>query len=98
MTVSRLERAKELLHDVVRSVEMKQIVGDDQPIYLDESSYLIGEIAPGCDARMEGFDLLNPAFTRWLMGFPKDWDACADMATRSFRQLQSDSSKRQSQR
>jgi hypothetical protein len=37
---------------------------------------------------------LNPAFSRWLQGYPEEWDACAPMGTPSSRRLPRNSSKR----
>jgi hypothetical protein len=46
---------------------------------------IIGPILTGSPAQMEKRGQLNPAHSRWLMGYPAEWDACAPTATRSSR-------------
>ncbi len=52
----------------------------------------IGETPTGSTASTEKRGQLNPAHSRWLMGLPPEWDACAPTATRSSRRSPKSSS------
>ena len=52
-----------------------------------------GELLIGSAAEMKNGGQLNPAHSRWLMGFPREWDDCAPTETPSFLNKRRNSSK-----
>ena len=57
----------------------------DNKSRLEDQVMTTGEMSNGSPAPTERRGQLNPEFTRWLMGFPAEWAACAPTATRSSR-------------
>lgn len=68
--------------------DVAQAAAITQPIRITVS----GQMLTGSDAAMENSGQLNPAHSRWLMGFPREWDDCAATAMQSYQKSPPNSS------
>lgn len=74
---------KECLNVPTNSLLGREVwkVSITQPIRITASGHML----TGSDAAMESSGQLNPAHSRWLMGFPPEWDDCAVTAMQSYQ-------------
>jgi len=77
------ERRKEQGHQVGLKDAVRYLI-HNEPARLTAT----GEMLTGSSAEMESGGQLNPAHSRWLMGLPPEWDACAPTETPSILKRQ----------
>ena len=75
------------------SIQRRVAIGKQVTLSMQATS-ILGATSSGFPAPTEKRGQLNPAFPRWLMGYPAKWDDCAPTAMPSSRKSRQSSSAR----
>src|SRR5262245_17022814 len=73
------------LHDAERGGQAKRATGETRHGSNLQDFAMLGQILNGSSVQTGKRGQLNPAHSRWLMGFPAGWDDCAPTGTRLSR-------------
>lgn len=72
-------------HKDTGNLSTSMMRADGQDRYDTVPRQMYGALIDGCPVSTDPAARLDPGHSRWLMGYPPEWDDCAPMETRSSR-------------